>query len=453
MLAELATAVRNKQISPTELVEESLRRIERDNPSLNAVICLDADRALESAKRADNITGPLAGIPVLIKDLTRAEGMPTKFGCHLYENAGPDTVDDIVTARYRAAGAIVVGKTNTPAYGHQALTTNLLNGPTRNPWNLDQSPGGSSGGSAAAIAASLAPLASTTDGGGSVRLPASFCGLVGYKPTNGAIGRAPSPRWMWYSTPGATGRSVADVILEATVLFGPVRGDLLSFPTHALDMTPRVPKRVVAIRGLRGSVEPIVGEHFDSFVHTIENDLRIPVTTVDSYTQEDVVMAWVRSAAVELAESLAYVRDRWDEFEPSLLSQLHLGESLTAADYVRDQRIRFRVLADLENLIGDDGVLICPTINVESYPALGPVSINVTGSRIPGSGFNTMDFNATGNPCLSMPMGLDSHGVPTGFQIVAPRFSDGLALGLAQVLEENRPWSAMPLQFAAWPKL
>ncbi len=451
MLAELANAVRNRTLSPIELVEEAIRRIERDNPAINSVIAEDFDRARSTAREFDSFDAPLAGIPVLIKDLTRAKGMPTRFGCHLYGDAQPDVEDDVVTARYRAAGAIVMGKTNTPAYGHQALTNNLVNGATRNPWNLDRSPGGSSGGSSAALTAGLTPLASTTDGGGSVRLPASFTGLVGYKPTNGLIGRAPSPRWMWYSTPGATGGSVADVMLEASVLFGPVTGDLLSFPSHAVDYKARLPKRVVAIRGLRGAIEPTVGDAFDKMTHSIESDLGLPVEVAESYTNVDIVMCWVRSAAVELAQSLLHVRDRWDEFEPSLRFQLEMGVDVKATDYVEDQRIRFHALADLERLIGPDGVLVCPTLNVECFPAEGPVQISVTGSRVPGSAFNTMDFNATGNPGVSIPMGLDSYGVPMGFQIIAPRFGDGLALGLAGALEQVRPWPTTAPGYSSWP--
>jgi Asp-tRNA(Asn)/Glu-tRNA(Gln) amidotransferase A subunit family amidase len=451
MLAKLVTAIRTRKVSPLELVEESLRRIEQHNATLNAVVALDAEGARHAAKSFSNFDGPLAGVPVLIKDLTRAIGMPTTFGCHLYRDVQPDTADDVVTARYRAAGAIVIGKTNTPAYGHQGVTTNLVFGATKNPWNLSQSPGGSSGGSSAALAAALTPLASTTDGGGSVRIPASLTGLVGYKPTNGAIGRSPSPRWMWYSTPGATGRTVHDAIVEAGALFGPVIGDLLSFPMNSLSLTPTMPKRVVAVRGLRGCVEPIVGEAFDAMVQCVESEIGIPVTVVDKYTDQQIVMAWVRSAAVELAESLQHVRDRWSEFEPSLQAQLDLGDATSGADYVRDQRARFLALQDLENLLGHDGVLISPTINVESFPAAGPMTIAVEGSHVPGSGINTMDFNATGNPAVSVPMGHDSRGVPMGLQIVAPRFGDGLALGLAQAIEQVRPWAAVAPGFENWP--
>ena len=178
---QLAAAVREKIVSPRDLVEESLRRIDAANGQLNAVVRLRAEAALEEADALDDKrrNGPLAGVPLLVKDLTDVAGLPTTYGSPLYADASPAAADASIVARLRAAGAIVVGKTNTPAFGWTAFTDNLVYGATRNPWNHDRAPGGSSGGSAAALAAGLAPLATTTDGGGSVRIPASMCGLVG----------------------------------------------------------------------------------------------------------------------------------------------------------------------------------------------------------------------------------------------------------------------------------
>ncbi len=206
MLAELADAVRKGKVDPVDLVDESLRRIEASHDTLNAVTALRAHEARAEAAASPR-TGPLAGLPLLVKDMARCAGMTTTFGSPLYAGAEPDTYDDVVVARLRAAGAIVVGRSNTPAFGHTAVTTNQLYGPTRNPWNPERSPGGSSGGSAAALIAGLVPLATSSDGGGSVRIPASCCGLVGLKPTMGAIGRNVLPRWMSLSTQGTTGRT------------------------------------------------------------------------------------------------------------------------------------------------------------------------------------------------------------------------------------------------------
>ena len=189
MRAELVKRVRTGELHPRELVAEALRRIEAHDPPLNAVVALRAQEALADAERVDP-SGPLAGLPVLVKDLIDVAGMPTTMGSDWLADAPSATADGLVVARLRAAGAIVVGKSNTPAFAHTGFTTNRLFGSTRNPWNHHRSPGGSSGGSAAALAAGIVPLATTSDGGGSVRIPASACGLVGYKPTTGAVGRA-----------------------------------------------------------------------------------------------------------------------------------------------------------------------------------------------------------------------------------------------------------------------
>ncbi|MBK6311994.1 MAG: amidase [Candidatus Microthrix sp.] len=237
MRAELVERVRTGELHPRELVAEALRRIEADDPAMNAVVGLRAEEALADAERVDP-TGPLAGLPVLVKDLIDVAGMPTTMGSDWLADAPPATADGLVVARLRAAGAIVVGKSNTPAFAHTGFTTNRLFGSTRNPWNRDRSPAGSSGGSAAALAAGMVPLATTSDGGGSVRIPASACGLVGYKPTTGAIGRDVKPAWPSLSTLGATATSVADVTVEASVILGGTPGDPMSIPQGRSTSSP-----------------------------------------------------------------------------------------------------------------------------------------------------------------------------------------------------------------------
>jgi len=202
MLNELATQVRNGTIDPVDLVKESLRRIEAAS-ELNAVVDLYADEALTIAQTHSR-QGSLAGLPLLVKDMARVKGHVTTAGSLLYKDAAPDADDDIAVARLRAEGAIIIGRTNSPEFGGTAFTSNKLFGATRNPWNPAQSPGGSSGGSSAALAAGLAPLATTSDGGGSVRGPAAATGLVGLKPTMGAVGRNFLPRWIEFSTQGPT---------------------------------------------------------------------------------------------------------------------------------------------------------------------------------------------------------------------------------------------------------
>lgn len=461
MLHELADAVRSGRVHPRDLVTDSLRRIDAA-AELNAVVTRDDDAALAEADAvADDPArrrGALAGVPVLVKDLTAAAGFPTTYGSVLEADAPPATRDDTVVARLRAAGAIVVGKTNTPSYGHTAVTDNLVFGATRNPWNPQRSPGGSSGGSAAALAAGLAPLATSTDGGGSVRIPASLCGLVGYKPTLGLIGRDYAPRWLGFSTAGATNATVADVLAEAHVLAGPTTTDIHELPRGGVPLEPVHPERVVACRTLRADVDPAVEAAFDATVAALADDLGLRVEVVERvFDRDDLAFQWFVAGAAEMAQSMADCRDRWGELEPTLTMLLEFGAGVSLHDYLAAQRLRYQLAGQLEALLagtGDDppGVLVTPTANVTSWAPEGPLpeaAGSVTGD--PSIAVNTMELNMTGHPGVSVPIGLGPEGVPIGLQVVAPRFADGLALGLAALLEQARPWPATAPGYEPFP--
>jgi Asp-tRNA(Asn)/Glu-tRNA(Gln) amidotransferase A subunit family amidase len=439
MRAELAAAVRDGRVDPVHLVEESLRRIETHNGLLNAVTAVRAESALAEAAASPR-QGSLAGLPVLVKDLVRCQGLVTTMGSALYADSPPDAIDDVVVARLKAAGAIVLGRTNTPAFGHAAYTTNLVYGSTRNPWNADRSPGGSSGGSAAALAAGLVPLATTSDGGGSVRIPASCCGLVGYKPTMGGIGRNVLSRWISFSTQGATGSTVADVVLEASVILGPAAGDYLSVPRRAVAFEPARPRAVLATRSFRADVDPVIEAAFEEALLVLGR-AGFPPTRVASPSDRTVAAAWAKMASAELAQSLESCRDRWDELESSLQDQLRFGAGVSASEYIAAQRLRHEVTARFDELLGADSVLVVPTVNAMSWPPEGPLPTSAGEVHDDAAiAVNTPDLNFTGHPAVSVPLGRDAAGVPFGLQIVAPRFSDGLALGLAEVLERERPW-------------
>ncbi|HET9248598.1 MAG TPA: amidase, partial [Actinomycetota bacterium] len=223
MLDELASAVRGRRVSAEELVRTSLERIERLNPTIGAVISVrersvDEARALDARVLAGEDAGPLAGVPLLVKDMEPVEGVPTTHGSLVYADAPPADADGLIPRRLKAAGAIVVGKTNQPEFAFAGYTDNLLYGPTRNPWNLEASPGGSSGGSGAAMAAGMAPIATATDGGGSIRIPAAFCGLVGLKPQRGRVPMEPHDHWNNLSAAGCVTRRVADTALYLDVV-------------------------------------------------------------------------------------------------------------------------------------------------------------------------------------------------------------------------------------------
>jgi len=446
MLSELVGRVHAGEVSAPELVEESLRRIDAAG-ALNAVVRVEAETARRDAAAHDG-TGPLAGLPLLVKDMARCRGSVTTMGSRIYADAPPDEVDDAVVARMRAAGAVVVGRTNSPEFGHAPFSANGLFGATVNPWNPTRSPGGSSGGSAAALAAGLAPLATTSDGGGSVRIPAAACGLVGYKPSMGAIGRNVLPRWIHFSTQGTSGTSVADVITEASVTHGPARGDFLSLPKGSIDLTPRMPRRVVACRTYRADVDAEIEEAYERTLGALAAD-GVTVVRAEAPSSNAAVWAWFVISTTELTQSLLHVRDRWPEMSDYVQNQLAFGEKVTAEQYVEAQRARHEFGARFDDLLGDDGVVVVPTANARSWPAEGPMASSAGKTENDTMiALNTTEANLTGHPAVSVPVGFDNHGVPVGFQVTAPRFGDCLALGIAERLEQIQPWQKVAHGYA-----
>lgn len=437
MLAELASQVRSGAVDPVDLVNETLKRIEASK-ELNAVVAVYAEEALQIAKNHPR-TGAMAGLPLLVKDMARVKGHITAAGSTLYADGPVDEVDDTVVERLRAEGAIVVGRTNSPEFGATAYTSNLLHGTTRNPWNTSKSPGGSSGGSAAALAAGISPLATTSDGGGSVRGPASCSGLVGYKPSMGAIGRNVLPRWIEFSTQGATGSTVADVWYEAGVTLGAARGDFLSVPRAGVDLAPRTPTRVLAVRTFRTDVDPDIEANFETTLQAIAAS-GIEVVRIDSPSNNDTFWGWFSISTAELVQSLRHEEHRWDQLNDYVQSQLQFGQRITIDQYIAAQRLRHEVSSRFDDLLTANTVIVTPTCNARVWPAEGPLPTHAGNTEDIVGAMNTVDSNFTGHPAVSAPMGLDDNGVPCGFQIIAPRFQDGLALGLAAHLENIQPW-------------
>lgn len=437
MLNELAAGVRDGRLDPVDIVRESISRIEAA-AEINAVVDLYAEEALRVAASHPR-TGALAGLPVLVKDMARVKGHVTTAGSRLYADGPADAVDDTVVARLREAGAIVLGRTNSPEFGATAYTSNLVFGATRNPWNTAMSPGGSSGGSSAALAAGLSPLATTSDGGGSVRGPAAVTGLVGYKPTMGAIGRNVLPRWIGFSTQGCTNARVDDVLVEAGVTLGAARGDFLSVPRAGIDLVPRVPSKVLACRTFRTDVDPDIEGNFERMLDSIARS-GITVERVDPPSNNDTIWAWFVISTAELAQSLRHEEHRADLFTDYVKMQLGFAARVTLDQYIAAQRTRHEVSARFDDLLVGDTVLVVPTTNARSWPAKGPLPSRAGNTDDPMVTLNTPDNNFTGHPAVSVPMGLDDNGVPCGLQVVAPRFCDGLALGLARHIEMIAPW-------------
>ena len=256
---ELGKAIRAKKVSPVEVVDAVLARIERLNPTLNAYCTVTAAAARAAAKEAEatvmrgEVLGTLHGIPVSIKDLVATKGMRTTHGSKLYEQFIPDE-DAPVVERLKRAGAIILGKTNTPEFGHKAITDNLIFGPSRNPWSLEHTPGGSSGGAAAAVATGLGPLAVGTDAGGSIRIPSSCCAIFGLKPTLGLVAMAPTYGGLeTLSHTGPMTRTVRDAALMLSAMVGAEPRDMSSLPAMETDYLAGLDR---GIQGLRVAWSP-----------------------------------------------------------------------------------------------------------------------------------------------------------------------------------------------------
>jgi Asp-tRNA(Asn)/Glu-tRNA(Gln) amidotransferase A subunit family amidase len=449
LLAPLGAAVRAGRVSAEELVRESLGRIEAA-ADLGAVVAIREEsiadaRAIDARVARGEDPGPLAGLPLLVKDLEDVAGMRTTFGSLLYADAPPAERDGLIPGRLRAAGAVVVGKTNTPEFAYEGYTDNRVFGPTVNPWRRDISPGGSSGGSGAALAAGLAPIATASDGGGSIRIPASLCGLVGIKPTNGVVGRRPIPQWSDLSTDGPLGQTVADLRLLLSLEAGPVAGDPSTQVAWRLAPSA-MPRRILAAPR-PGVDEPLgadTAELFEAVLRGVEAELGQPVERLEAravfpsgYDPSD----WFVLAAVEQfhalgAERLDRERDRLD---PAFAHWMDLARRIGIERYLGARRRRFDHILEIDELLGDDAVLLTPSLTVAGWSPSG-VLPGRTEPGLPSSVFNSEPFNITGSPAMSVPAGLHANGVPFGLQVAGPRFREELVFGFAEAWERARPW-------------
>jgi Asp-tRNA(Asn)/Glu-tRNA(Gln) amidotransferase A subunit family amidase len=451
MLAELAASVREGRVSAKEFVGLAYERIERLNGDLNAVIALrPEEEAIDEAERwqatASGSDGPLPllGLPLLVKDNTDVAGMRTMNGSRLLEHAALAERDARVVERLRAAGAIVVGKTNVPEFSFLGYTDNSVFGPTGNPWGLEWSPGGSSGGSGAALAAGMAPLATATDGGGSIRIPAAFCGLAGLKPTNGLVGRRPIPSWMDLSTDGPLAHTVEDVRLLLDVMRGSDPGDFGAAP--AWEPRPGRASRVIAAPRTFdwGPLPPAVEERYRAALERIERDLELPVEEIDAASifmfGGDPGEDWFVLVAVEELHFIGRqrVEANLGMLSPPFRSAMEYALGVTVERYVEARRNRFEYARAMDELLGQNTLFVCPTLGHVGWLADG--TLLGTDGPAGSDGYNTGEANLSGHPALSVPAGLSRNGIPFGLQVTGPRFRDDLVLTFGEAWEAANPW-------------
>jgi len=449
-LSEIADSVRRKEVSAREVTAMALARVEALNPVVNAFVAVDGERALEQAAAIDHIVesggnpGPLAGVPIGVKDLEDAAGYRTTHGSPLWADDPPAEHDSVLVARLRAAGCVVIGKTNTPDFGWSAYTDNALFGPTKNPWNLEHTPGGSSGGTAAALASGMVPLATGSDGGGSIRIPAACCGLSAMKTS---MGRVPSggpepPNWPLLSTSGPMARRIGDVVQALDVVVAPEPTDLRSLPRPeaswlAAIRDPHLPARVLwsptlgyatVDHEVRGVCEEALGVIKSAGTEVIE---------VDRVFDEDPVDHWLTLVGVFLLRSLDSRAGRrgWDDMHPSLAAMVERARSTTGRQVVEALDACHRVNVTLVKLFSDARILLTPTCAGLAPPLALGISGLVNGAVTARWPSFTYPFNMSGSPAASICAGLGASGLPVGLQLIGPAHGDLVVLRTAAALE------------------
>jgi Asp-tRNA(Asn)/Glu-tRNA(Gln) amidotransferase A subunit family amidase len=452
-LHAIASAVRRRRVTASHVVAASIERLEVANPQLNVLAEAafgDAIAAALVVDRGDIPRGPLAGVPTLIKDLEDWRGHPTRKGSLALRDAPRARANSVVTQRLLDAGAIVLGKSTLPEFAIEGYTANLLTGVTHNPWNREFSPGGSSGGSAAAVSAGLVGIGTATDGGGSVRIPASLCGLLGLKPTNGMIGRWPAPDWIDYSTDGMFATSSDDLRLLFDVMVGPVSGDPSAPPKSLIAQLVRHDARPVTLFGaertsLLGPLPPGVQSLFLDATSALSDLMKSPVQWIDPATfflDGDPDLDWFTVTTAEHVAALGrdWVQSHMNQFHVATQEYLSTGLRVTVEQYLDARRRRYLYVRRMDDLLGDHGLLLTPTVASEGWLADGRLDAGASVHGLPPEVYSTAMQNVTGHPALSVPFGTLTTGLPFGLQITAAHFHDYRLLDIATVVEAAYPW-------------
>jgi aspartyl-tRNA(Asn)/glutamyl-tRNA(Gln) amidotransferase subunit A len=454
----IADDVRAGRLAAREVLETHLARIEAIDPDLNAFCHVDVEGArrvageIDGRVRAGDDPGPLAGVPIGVKDSTDVAGMPTTHGSLVYRDHIADA-DDIVVARLRSAGVVVVGKTTLPEFGSMNFTRTFLHGVTRNPWNPERTPGGSSGGSAAAVASGMVPMATGGDGGGSVRIPSAYCGLYGFKGSQGRIPHAPGPfDTSLTSINGPMVRSVRDAARYVDVVAGPALSDPTSLPAPAEPYEPMAaPERARArLRGVRAAWSASLGfARADPAVEKLAHEAAVALCDAAEIELVEVPVELPRPGALwglvssldTAAAHLDDVRDRLDEVTPFIRSGFQSVIDGTLAQLVLAYQRRHQLLRVLAEVFTQVDLLLTPTTATVAFAAEGPPPTEIDGRPIGRMGATpfTAPFNISGQPACSIPAGM-LDGLPVGMQVVARRHDDDLVIAAGAVMEHHRPW-------------
>ncbi len=447
-----ARLVRTGEVSPVELVDLYLKRIESLNGSLNAYLTVVGEMAREHARRAAGEIGkrelpPFHGVPISIKDLDDTAGIRTTHGTQSWADRMPDA-DNHTVSRLKQAGFIILGKTNTPEFGHSVVTEAMGYPPARNPWDTKRSPGGSSGGAAAGLAAGLSAIAQGSDGGGSIRIPSSCCGLFGIKPSRGRVSVAPNPPSL-FAHAGPIARTVLDAASLLDVLSGSETGDLFSAPTPDRPFAEEVSASPGRLRIAYTSDSPLdIGEVDPANHEAVESAAKLlaslghDVENSKPPWDDDPVQGSMLLRVAGFADRTEY--PEVSTMEPINQMLYQMANQATLGDYPKMLR---EIQAWCRPIVGFfDGydVLVTPTIGIQP-PKIGEFA-NVLAkpdqiARFRSMAMFTMIWNNTGQPAVSVPLYWDEDGLPVGVQIVGRPNDEATLIRLAAQLEEARPWA------------
>jgi amidase len=453
---ELARLFRARKASPLEVMQAVLARIDQVNPKVNAYVTLARESALHAARAATKALRrgaklpPLHGVPVSIKDLTLTKGIRTTWGSKIYEHHVPEE-DALIVQRLKAAGAIVVGKTNTPEFGAGANTFNTVFGATRNPWNLALTCGGSSGGAAVALATGMGPIAQGGDLGGSLRIPAAFCGVVGFRTTPGLVPVYPKElAWDTLDVIGPMACTVADIALMLSVVAGPDDRAPLSYVVDTREFVKAV--KAPSVRGWRIAWTPDlnglipVDEEVAQVAEGATKIFRSLGATVEAACPDfgevnDIVLATRGlSMVAHHADRLA----RWkDRMQQGLVWNIEQGLRLTPQEIGRGEKLRTVLWHRVREFMETRDLLILPTVAVPPFPVDQPYPTAINGKSLENYTqwfFLTYGITITGLPAISIPCGFSKSGLPVGLQIVGRRRQEAAVLRAAAAFETAAPW-------------
>ncbi len=463
---EAARLIRSGERSAETLLGECLARIAKYNGDLNAFVHLDASAALRAARSVDDVVrrgdvhtlGALAGVPFGVKDLEDCAGMPTTRGSRWFQDQPPVTRDDIHVARLRAAGAIPIGKTAAPEFGAWAYTASPALGVTRNPWNRACTPGGSSGGSAAAVTAGLTPFCTASDGGGSIRTPASSTGLVGLKCTYGRIPTYGVTHLAQNAVVGSLTTTVADTALLLDVMAGPDARDRTALPAPSVSFVDSIER--ISCKGLRAVftadlgfavVDPEVARLCEraahAFVTAIEGEL------IDQmFKLEDFTVTYARMEGADMFVDMP--TDLWQQqlaaLDPLVAPSWRSTQRVTLPKFAAVESQRRRIVERVALLLNGVDFLLTPMVAGPPFAAEGPMPTRI-GDRDVHAGMmavHGMLANLVNLPAISVPAGITVEGLPIGLQVIGPRYREDLLLAAATRYEASQPWPRLCPQFS-----